>query len=98
MRCLAGWESVDPAPTWANFCSQQRGQQASRNWEQRKADYRRAVEMKMEASRERMIEVRREFREASARLRAALRAWRAAQRRAQAQFGLAPDSQPLTRR
>jgi hypothetical protein len=42
--------------------------------------------MKMEASRERMLEVRREFREASVRLRAALRAWRAAQRRAQAQL------------
>jgi stearoyl-CoA desaturase (delta-9 desaturase) len=66
--------------------AQQRWQQASRNWEQRKADYRHAVEMKMEASRERIIEVRREFREASVRLRAALRAWRAAQRRAQAQL------------
>jgi len=69
--------------------AQERLQQASRNWEQRKTEYRRAAEMKMEASRERLAELRREFREATAHLRATLRDWQEAHRLAQAQLGWA---------
>ena len=69
--------------------AQERLQQASRNWEQRKTEYRRAAEMKMEASRERLAELRREFREATAHLRAAIRDWQKAHRLAQAQLGWA---------
>src|SRR6185503_15819710 len=64
----------------------ERLQQASKNWERRKAEYRRAAEMKMEASREKMAELQREFREARARLRAAIQDWQDAQRWAQAQL------------
>jgi hypothetical protein len=42
--------------------------------------------MKMEASRDKIAELRREFREATARLRAAIRDWQDAQRLAQAQL------------
>ena len=42
---------------------------AAQNWEQRKADYRHAAEVKMEASRERLAVLRREFHEATERLR-----------------------------
>jgi stearoyl-CoA desaturase (delta-9 desaturase) len=63
--------------------AQDRLQQAARNWEQHKADYRRAAGTKMEASREKMAELRRGFRQATARLRAALREWQEAQRLAQ---------------
>jgi stearoyl-CoA desaturase (delta-9 desaturase) len=61
-------------------------ERASRHWEQRRADYRRAAEMKMEASREKITELRREFREATVRLRAAIRHWQDAWRLAQAQL------------
>lgn len=61
----------------------QRLQQASANWEQRKADYKLAAGKKMEASRGRLAEVRRECREAAVRLRAAVREWRQARRLAQ---------------
>lgn len=66
--------------------AQQQLHQASKNWEQRKADYRHAAEMKMEASREKMAELQREVREATTRLRAALRDWQQAHRLAHAQL------------
>lgn len=64
----------------------ERLQQASNHWEQRKAEYRRAAEMRMEASRERLAELQREFREATARLREAIHEWRDAYRIVQAQL------------
>jgi stearoyl-CoA desaturase (delta-9 desaturase) len=83
--------SATPAPVSEPIhrmlqAAQERLHQASKNWEQRKADYRHAVEMKMEASREKIAELRREFREATARLRVAIRDWQDAQRLAQAQL------------
>ncbi len=65
----------------------QRLQHAATQWEQCKANYRQAVEMRMEASREKLAELRREFRRARANLRAALREWHQAQRLAHAQLG-----------
>jgi stearoyl-CoA desaturase (delta-9 desaturase) len=54
--------------------------QAALTWEQRKAEYRHAAETRMEASRERLAEMRWEMREATARLRQAVRQWRDARR------------------
>lgn len=59
---------------------------ASAHWEQRQAEYRRAAEIKMEASREKLAELRAEFSEAARRLRLAMRDWHAAYRIAQAQL------------
>jgi stearoyl-CoA desaturase (delta-9 desaturase) len=59
-------------------------QHASGQWEQRKLEYRRAAEMKMQASREKLAELQREFREATARLRAAIQEWQEAHRLVQA--------------
>jgi len=53
----------------------ERLQQASRNWEERKAEYRRVAELKMQESREKMTELQREFGEATARLRLAMKEW-----------------------
>jgi hypothetical protein len=53
-------------------------QQASQHWEERKAEYRRAAEMRMQASRERLAELQKDFREANARLRVAMQEWYAA--------------------
>src|SRR5262245_41593690 len=58
--------------------AQQRLQDASAHWEQRKAEYLRVAGMKLAASREKVAELRRELREATARLRAALRDWQEA--------------------
>jgi stearoyl-CoA desaturase (Delta-9 desaturase) len=55
-------------------------QQASATWEQRKAEYRRAAEARMNTSREQLSELRRDLREATAHFRAALRAWHNARR------------------
>jgi stearoyl-CoA desaturase (Delta-9 desaturase) len=90
-RQLAEKLSVRPAPVTEPIrgmlqTAQERLQEASMNWEQRKAEYRRAAEMKMEASREKLAELRREFREASERLRFAIREWQDAYRLAQVQL------------
>jgi stearoyl-CoA desaturase (delta-9 desaturase) len=66
--------------------AQERLQQASAHWEQRKAEYRLAAETKLEASRHRLAELQRECREATARLRAAMHEWWEAHRLAQAQM------------
>ena len=66
--------------------AQQRLQHAAAQWEECKANYRHAAEARMEASRERLAELQREFRRARANLRVALREWQAAQRFAQAQL------------
>ena len=50
-------------------------QQAAARWEQCKADYRVAAEARMDASREKLVEVRRELREATVRFRQAFRRW-----------------------
>jgi stearoyl-CoA desaturase (delta-9 desaturase) len=59
----------------ALMTAHERLQQASQHWEERKAEYRRAAETKMQASRERLAELQREFREANARLRQAMQEW-----------------------
>ena len=61
--------------------------QAAQSWEQRKAEYRRAAETRMEASREKLIELRRELREATARLREAVQQWHDARRLTLAHLG-----------
>lgn len=66
--------------------AQERLHHASENWEQRKAAYRRAAEAKISASREKLAELQREFREATERLRAAIREWHDAHRLVQAQL------------
>ena len=67
----------------------ERLQLASQHWAERKTEYRLAAGKKMDASRERMAELHKEFKDASARLRAAVREWRDAYRLAQAQLQLA---------
>src|SRR2546430_2200450 len=49
--------------------AQERLHQAARNWEQRKLEYMRAAEKKIEASRERISELQRDFEVAAAHLR-----------------------------
>jgi stearoyl-CoA desaturase (Delta-9 desaturase) len=66
--------------------AQQRLHQASLLWEQRKVEYRQAVELKMEASRERVLELRRELHEATECLSIALRDWQKAYRLALAEL------------
>jgi stearoyl-CoA desaturase (delta-9 desaturase) len=60
--------------------------QASIHWEQRKAAYCLAAEMKMEASRHRLAELQQDFREATDHLRAAIQEWWEAHRLVQAQL------------
>lgn len=63
-----------------------RFQKALADWERQKTAYRLAAEQKMEASREKVAELRREFRLAKKQLRDAVREWREAYRLAQARF------------
>jgi stearoyl-CoA desaturase (Delta-9 desaturase) len=90
-RQIAAKLSATPTPVAEALqhmlhAAHQRLQHASASWEQRMAEYRSAAEMKMEASREKLAELRREVHEATARLRAALRDWQDAQRLAMAQL------------
>ena len=66
--------------------AQERLHQARVNWESRKEEYLRAAERKIEASRERLAELEREFREATAHLRAAIQHWRDTHQLVQAQL------------
>jgi hypothetical protein len=50
-------------------------QQTFQNWEKLEEDYRRTLEKKLEGSREKLAEVKRELGEAGRRLRAAIRNW-----------------------
>ncbi len=63
---------------------QLRVEQAYRHWEQREAEYCRAAERRLEASREKIAELRRDFREATIRFRAAIREWQETHRLIQA--------------
>jgi stearoyl-CoA desaturase (delta-9 desaturase) len=67
--------------------AQQRLQQAARHWEQRKNEYVRATEKRLEASREKLAELKRDLEEAAAHLRTAIRDWHNAHRLALAHFG-----------
>ena len=66
--------------------AKQRLQLASENWERRWAEYRRAAERKMEASRDRLAQLQRDVREASDHLRPAIRHWQQTHRLVRAQF------------
>ena len=66
--------------------AQERLHHATQVWEQRKNEYLRATEKKIEASRERMHELKREFEAAAANLRAAIRSWQEAHQLAVARF------------
>lgn len=55
-------------------------QQAAARWEECKAKYRTAAEARMDASREKLVEMRKELREATVRLRQAFRLWDCARR------------------
>lgn len=58
--------------------AQQRLQQAAQSWEQCKAEYGRATEKKIEASKEKIAQLKRDFEEAAANLRSAIDEWREA--------------------
>lgn len=64
-------------------------QEAFKHWEQREAAYLRALEQKIEASRERLAELHREFVESQQRFRAAIEHWRDTHRWALAECALA---------
>ncbi len=66
--------------------AQVRLQQAAQNWELRKADYVRATEKKIEASREKLTQLRRDLEEAAENLRVAIREWQDAHQMALARF------------
>jgi stearoyl-CoA desaturase (delta-9 desaturase) len=55
--------------------AQERLHEAAAHWEQRKAEYRQAAEVRMEASRQKLAELQHEFREATAKLRSAIHEW-----------------------
>jgi len=83
--------SAAPAPISESVqrmlhAAQERLHEAAAHWEQRKVEYRQAAETKMEASRQKMAELQHEFREATARLRMAMREWWEAHHLAQAQL------------
>ena len=62
---------------------------AAQNWEQRKQEYSRATEKKIEASRERIAELKRDLEKAGADLMAAIQAWQEARQTALAQLAAA---------
>ena len=62
--------------------AQERLQQAARNWEQRKLEYVRAAEKKIEASKEKLSDLKCDFDLAAAHLRQAIRSWHRAHRAA----------------
>jgi stearoyl-CoA desaturase (delta-9 desaturase) len=66
--------------------AQQRLQEAAHVWEQRKAEYARATEKRIEASKEKLAQLRRDFDEAAANLRQAIREWHAAHQLALTRF------------
>jgi stearoyl-CoA desaturase (delta-9 desaturase) len=66
--------------------AQERLSQAAQIWEQRKAEYVRATEKKLEASREKLTELKGDFEEAATNLRRAIQEWHEAHQLAQARF------------
>jgi stearoyl-CoA desaturase (delta-9 desaturase) len=66
--------------------AQQRLQEAAQVWETRKAEYAKATEKRIEDSKEKLAQLRRDFEEAAANLRQAIQEWRAAHRVAIARF------------
>lgn len=66
--------------------AQARLQQAAQNWELKKAEYVRATEKKIEASREKLTQLRRDLEEAAENLRIAIREWQDAHQMALARF------------
>ena len=69
------------------YSAQERLHHATQEWELRKAAYSRAMEKKLEASRDKIEQIQHDFREANARLRAAIREWQEAYQLAQMQLG-----------
>lgn len=66
--------------------AQERLQQAARQWEQRKNEYVRATEKKIEASRDKLAELKRDLEEAAAHLRTAIQEWHNAHQLAMTRF------------
>jgi stearoyl-CoA desaturase (Delta-9 desaturase) len=66
--------------------AQARLQEAFQHWEELEVQYRRTVERKLEASREKFAELRHDFSEARTRFQAAIRDWQEAHQLALAQF------------
>jgi stearoyl-CoA desaturase (delta-9 desaturase) len=60
--------------------------QAAQNWEVRKAEYVRATEKKIEASKEKLAQLQGDFEEAAANLRKAIQEWQEAHQLVQARF------------
>jgi stearoyl-CoA desaturase (delta-9 desaturase) len=61
--------------------------QAATSWEQHKAEYRRAAELRMDASREKVAELRRNLEDATAHFREAVRRWQNTRRLVLAHLG-----------
>ena len=59
---------------------------AAQTWEQRKTEYARATEKKIEASKEKIAQLNRDFEEAAANLRHAIQEWQQAHQLARARF------------
>jgi stearoyl-CoA desaturase (delta-9 desaturase) len=66
--------------------AQERLHQAAQTWEQRKAEYVRATEKKIESSKETLAHLRRDFEEAASNLRKAIREWHEAHQLVRARF------------
>ncbi len=66
--------------------AQERLHKAAQNWEQRKAEYVRATEKKIEASKEKLAQLQRDFEEAADNLRRAIQEWQEAHQLARAKF------------
>ena len=69
--------------------AQDRLHTAAQNWEKRKADYSLATEKKIEASKEKLAELRREFEQAAAHLREAIQHWNETHRMTVGSFAIA---------
>ena len=79
-RQLASRLNAQPAPLAEYIQSRLQAAQASlqqtfQHWEKMEEDYRRALEKKLEGSREKLAELKKEFREARHRLHLAIRDW-----------------------
>ena len=84
-RQIAARLSSEPSPAQesiqrALLAAQARLQQASKDWQRRKAEYRQAADDRVKASKERVDELRREWRRAGTQLRQAWREWQNARR------------------
>lgn len=80
-RQLASISAPLATPKYASLrAAQERLHEAMNRWEERKGAYLRCIEEKIHASREKLAELKRDFEEAAAHLRAAIEHWRSTHR------------------